>query len=280
MLRKLIYTLVLASTFAKAQHAPTAMVNTAMNSFIAQCGTRPAPFELYAMNNFVAVNIANGNWAELDRFWLFAQSVQGNSKISLINPTATQIIEVNSPTWTQYRGYYGNGTTSYLNTSFVPSIGGFKYVLNSADFGVYIYDHGTAASLGCEIGMSTTSGAVVSSLYSRYTDNNIYANINQNVGAFVSGSIADAVGFNSARRTASNAIAIWKNGVSQYTGTTASSSIPSLQGFYVGARDINGAADAFSDRKISIAYMGSSSIGNLSLYNSINLLAYQLGFHF
>jgi len=282
MLRKIIYTLLLLSTFAKAQHAPTAMVNTAMNSFISQCGTRLSAIELYAINNFVAVNIANGNWAVMDRAWIFAQSIQANSRISIKNPTSTAVTETNSPTWTQYQGYTGNGTTSYIVTNYSLVTGGNNFVLNSADFGVYVNSIGTAARNSVELGACTSGGAVSTSLYTRYSDDNMYALVNHNAGAFATGSISTALGLTSGRRTASNAVAIWKDGVSQYTNTTASSSVPAYD-LYVLARNVAGNSllvDNFSDRRVAFAYAGSSAIGTLNLYNSLNLIAHQLGFHF
>src|SRR3990167_3364982 len=79
----------------------------------------------------------DGNWRLLDRLWIFAQPLQELSRVSLVNPTSTQITEVNAPTWTANQGYTGNGVNMYLNTNFNPSTQGVNYVLNSGSLGAY-----------------------------------------------------------------------------------------------------------------------------------------------
>ena len=86
-------------------------------SWLAVLPSRPSAQVINAVNTFIRTCIADGNWQLLDRFWLFAQDIQANAVYSIVNPTSTACTQVNSPTWTQYQGYTGNGSNMYLNTN-------------------------------------------------------------------------------------------------------------------------------------------------------------------
>lgn len=244
--------------------------------WIQSCPNPVCATVILCVNQFILQCKNDDNWQYLDRFWLFAQCDQTNARVSIKNPTSTAITEVNSPTWTQFQGYDFNGTTQYLRTAFIPSLDGVNYTLNSASFGVYSrddYNGGFAWDIG---GYDAVNGSALSL---RDGANSSYAKINSVIVAIITaGGVTDSRGLFVSTRTASNAIAIFRNGSNIGTDTDASSALPATE-MYVGALNNNGVAANFSQRQISISFVASGLVNQLSFYNAIQTLAYQLKFN-
>lgn len=70
---------------------------------------------------------------------LVMSAISGSSNNGVLNWISTSYngSPVNSPTWTEYRGFTG-ASTKYLNTHYTPSTNGVNYTLNSASFFVYL----------------------------------------------------------------------------------------------------------------------------------------------
>lgn len=83
---------------------------------------------------------ANGVWAKLDVFYVFAQD--GGSSFATLNwknPAANQAALVSSPTFVSNGGFTGNGTSSYIDTNFNPATQGVQYTQNNASR--YFFTH-------------------------------------------------------------------------------------------------------------------------------------------
>ena len=89
---------------------------TAFNTQVLAAGGSLTPSELSALTLFETS--MGADMAEFDRLWIHGLSNQIAARTSFVNPTSTPLTEVNSPTWTAYQGYKGNGTTSYLNLNY------------------------------------------------------------------------------------------------------------------------------------------------------------------
>jgi hypothetical protein len=85
-----------------------------------------------ALQNQLVVDLKDaGVWSKLDTFAVFA--TDGDSDFALIDwKRLTQYTAVNSPTFTSNGGFTGNGTSSYIDTNYNPSIGTNNYILNDA----------------------------------------------------------------------------------------------------------------------------------------------------
>lgn len=91
-------------------------------------------------NTLLASMKADGVWAKLDVFYVFAQD--GGSAFATLNwknPNANQSTLVSSPTFVSNGGFTGNGTSSYIDTNFNPSTQGVNYTLNNASR--YFFTH-------------------------------------------------------------------------------------------------------------------------------------------
>lgn len=246
------------------------------NAWLSVLTTRPSPLIVNAVNTFIKTSKSDGNWQLLDRFWLFGQDIQANARVSIVNPTSTQITEVASPTFTANQGYDFNGTTQYLRTAFIPSSNGVNYTLNSASFGVYSRENYNG-SFGWDMGAyNATDGAALSL---RDGTNSAYAKINSVVAALITvGGVTDSRGLFVALRTASNAIAIARNGSNIGTDTDVSSALPTTE-MYIGSLNNNGVAAAFMQRQISIAFTASGTLNQGTFYTAVQSLATSIGFN-
>jgi hypothetical protein len=232
--------------------------------------------EINAINQFIGQCKQDGNWQLIDCFWLFAQSNQANSRLCIKRPSATACTEVNSPSWTAYRGFTGNGTTSYLNSNYNETTNGVNFTQNSASIFVYSRTNENAATTA-EIGHSDATNKTF--LVCRSTANQISIPINMSGGA---GSPAlsntDGSGLFQLSRTASNLSTCYRNGTSLGTSAQVSNGIVN-NNMYICADNLNGAAALFSVKQIAIAGVGGGNIDAVKFNNAIQTLAVQLAFN-
>jgi hypothetical protein len=114
--------------------------------------TLPSAGQQTLQNQLVVDLKAAGVWSKLDTFAVFA--TDGNSDFALIDwIRLSQYTAVNSPTFTTNDGFTGNGTSSYIDTNFNPTIGTNNFTLNNACIGgVKNIKTGNAAYfLGCSV---------------------------------------------------------------------------------------------------------------------------------
>lgn len=240
-------------------------------AWLAVLPSRPSQKTITAVNNFIRTCKADGNWTLLDRFWLYAQDKQVNVVYSIVNPTSTPCTEVNSPTWTQYQGYTGNGTNMYLNTNYIPSTNGVQYTLNSSSCGVYSRTNSSIAAY--DIG--ATNGTNATAMACKWSDNLAYFSINANTS--VSVGVTNSLGLFSSSRVSATSLIGYQNGSNIVSGSPASVSVPTVSCFVL-ARNVSGVASNFSSRQISIAFVGGGGIDQLKFYNAVQTLKSQIGF--
>jgi hypothetical protein len=136
----------------------------------------------------------------------------------------------------------------------VPSTAGGAWVLDSAHYGVYCLTAGAGAFV--DFGGRTSTSSQTGTINLRNASNQTVWGVNQG-GLLTSSSTTDATGHWVARRTLSNAIALWRNGASAFTGTNASTSLVAYQ-LYALAANTAGTAGAFSTRQLAAVHWGQS----------------------
>ena len=88
-----------------------------------------------------------GVWDKLDTFANFATN--GSSQFALIDwKRLIQYQAVSNPTFTTNEGFTGNGTSSYIDTNFIPSTNGVNYKLNDEEINKCF-----CTCNGCQCGM-------------------------------------------------------------------------------------------------------------------------------
>ena len=89
--------------------------------------------------NQLLIDLKNaGVWNKLDTFANFA--TDGSTQFALIDwKRLVQYNASTSPTFTENEGFTGNGTSSYIDTNFNPTIGSNNYLQNNASRYLYMY---------------------------------------------------------------------------------------------------------------------------------------------
>lgn len=107
--------------------------------------TLPSASVQAKQNTLLTSMKADGVWAKLDVFYVFAQD--GGSAFATLNwknPNANQSTLVSSPTFVSNGGFTGNGTSSYIDTNFNPATQGVQYTQNNASR--YFFTHAISGS--------------------------------------------------------------------------------------------------------------------------------------
>lgn len=225
--------------------------------------------DIKGIGNIGSVN----NFAELDRLWVLASQDQQGARISLKNPSSTAMTEVNSPTWTQYRGYAGDAVSKRIVTNFTPSTDGVKFTQTSAS--MFVYSRTNTAATVSEIG--AISGTNKSFLVARNTSNVASYPLNYNTG-LGSPTVAntDSSGLFSININ-SGTLGIYRAGSLLTSTSVTSQPLNNIPFWLLGIND--GASGLlFSARQISVAGFGSGNVDNAKLQSAINALKTSLGF--
>jgi hypothetical protein len=212
-----------------------------------------------------AVTAAGGTYsgttlAALSTFIKAAKAHSYWTKITVFNPIAgnqltAALIQYASGSWasatnhnfvsgdyTEATGLTGNGSTKYIDTGLVPAT---SLTLNSTHLAVYNRSSNAAASAGLHIGADDATRSL--RLYAPFTDGTSYCDMyDAGPGRVSSAALPSAYGFVIGSRTASNAIAIYRNGSSLATSSASQTSgLPIGQSIYVFARNNNGTPGQF-----------------------------------
>jgi hypothetical protein len=180
-----------------------------------------------------------GIWSKLDTFAVFA--TDGDSDFALIDwIRLSDYTAVNSPTFTTNEGFTGNGTSSYLDLNYDPTIDGVNFTIDDAAWGQYVF---TLNSSNYSFG-STAFG-------NRFSLIEGNQRINTNVNG--SGHSATTTGFNGMQRISSSISNSLLNDGSISSDVTASPSQLDSQSFYV-----NRWRTSYANAKVSIQFVSSA----------------------
>ena len=238
--------------------------------------TVPSAFYLNTLNRYIVTNRAN--LLLRDRFYIFAQQsgCQQAATISLINPTSTPLVEVNSPTWTANQGYTGNGTSMYLNTKYNPSTHAVKLAQNNANMDLYTRNTIVAGLKFVAGGIAGSSSIVLALNYTGFgklwAANAAGQSINANSTTF--GLYSDT----RAAASGASATILYRNGSSLATDTTASTALVNAE-MFVMAFSNSGTPSNYDTNQYSRWSIGASIGMNYTLdYTSWQMFANTIGF--
>jgi hypothetical protein len=224
-----------------------------LNYATAQGYTLPSSSQQLLQEQLLKDLKSGGIWSKLDTFAVFA--TDGNSDFALIDwKRLSQYTAVNSPTFTTNGGFTGNGTSSYIDTNFNPSVGTNKYLLNNAGRFFWV-DNRTGTTWE-----GTSTGATNNSV----NQDSASIRINQgtaNLNSIVSFAVDE---FHAINRTSSTNVEIFTN-TTQSSRTATSTSIANVNQFVLrGGNTYNGS-------RFKMYAMGQSLVSeNTSFYNAVN----------
>ena len=212
---------------------------------------------LNALNTFEAGLIANSLTGKFNALYPFVGGTNTKHSFNFINTGLYPLSFLGG--WTHASTGALPAFNGYANTGILPST---VLALNDAHLGVYLRTNNNA---GVDIG--SASATLITNLGARI-GGNFLGFINQTLTPLVAN--AASTGHYISSRTASNLNTSYKNGSSILASTAVSTGRPSLS-IYLGARNLNGVADLFTQRELAMASIGSGlTAGEIStLYTLI-----------
>ena len=215
--------------------------------------TKPSASIATAQNTMVTAIVNSGAWAKLDLFYMFAQTTNGGSEAlkNWINPGTFDATLTNAPAFVALEGFTPNGSTSYIDTNYNLSSDGTNFVQNSSSLGVYIRDT-VADALKALAGGLDVSPNTYTQIIPNYSGNWTAA-INDATNLSTANSSNEA-GMYAIFRDNVNDVRSFKN-FNIKSGSIASVGVPN-EDLYIGCRNNNGSANAFSTYQMSWAFCG------------------------
>ncbi len=204
-----------------------------------------------AINQLVLDLKGYGVWTKMKAVYPFVGGTASTHKFNLKNPLDTNAAFrlVFNGGWTHSStGVTPNGTNAYANTFLIPSL-----LLNLNSKSYSIYSRTDSNGLFHDIGTHGSSSNDYDTFFTRYL-NEFYGTISS-IADYTKFSNLDSLGFYSSSRTASNAIEIYKNGVSKITQSKASGA-NSNAAIYISAFNNNGGLQQYSNRNLAFASIG------------------------
>ena len=182
-------------------------LDTSTAAVVNAASIRPSTQRQVDMDNLVRDLKAASIWNSLDLFYVLANET---SQLALLNwkaPSTFAGTATNAPTFTQDRGYTGNGSNAFIATGWNFSINGVKYTQNSAMLGGWNL---TAPPNNVALlGSSVNAANVVVPRGGSGTQFRLRVN---NTAPIETGNVSDASGLSVAVRTDASTIASYKNG--------------------------------------------------------------------
>lgn len=163
---------------------------------------------------------------------------------------------VNTPTYTQFRGYTGNGTTSYINSGYSPSTMGVALQLNDCHISAYVRNTRTS---GNEVAGGVYDGSAAFNINALYGGNEGAA-LCDLTGVGASPSVIQAQGFSYGHRANVTDQGLYRNGAQTGFAVVSSISIPTGNAF-ICARNEIGSPSIFSADEIAMFSMGAGLPG-------------------
>lgn len=243
--------------------------------WLAQLTPRPTYAYAVAVDTLIKGLISNGIWYQLDALWCFACETQQHARINIVNPTQNTITEVLSPTWKAFTGYTTNGSSSYLNTNYDATTTGSKFTLNSASLGIYIHTVSTIVSPnGVSMGILNAANTAQSII--EVTPSLAATEINSLINTIWTQS--SQPGFYSTSESAGTLTLYYKS-VNENAVANTVVAVPAGP-MYIGCRNFVAVGpQLYSNGTWSLAYAGSGSINQTTLYTLFQAFATTVGFN-
>jgi len=229
-----------------------------LNYATTQGFTLPSASQQELQNQLLVDLKAAGVWSKLDTFGVFA--TDGNSDFALIDwKRLSQYTAINSPTFSSNGGFTGNGTSSYVDTNFNPSIGTNQFTLNNASRIFWVDNRGVGATA-----FDGTTGTSQNS-----SRNGSTGTITLNSGNTAATGIVNfnVDGWHSIHRVSSLSLNV-------YLGSNATPQIAALNstGIFNSNQFILRLGTNYGNHRLRIYGMGSdfSSVQNTAFFNAIN----------
>lgn len=200
-------------------------------------------------NEMVCGWVSTGVWVGRDVIYIYAAHAAVDSFLNWKNPALFIATPNNAPTFTQFEGYRGNGSTMFIDWGWDPTADGVNYLQNTCNFGCYIRDNDNDSDydMGCE------TGAIRSRIDVRAFGGSADGFINAGSGFSVV--VPDSRGMFTVNRTGAAAYDVYRNKIVIVSDTDAATGIPNQNMYSLAAND-DGVATQHSDRQMAMCFAG------------------------
>ena len=169
------------------------------------------------------------------------------------NPGSFDATLINAPAFVSLEGFTGNGTSSYINTGWVPSTDGVNYTKDDAGFEIYIRTNVDEARYD----LGVKGGANWLAIEARASDV-AYLRMNDDTWSFDANT--DSRGFFIGNRTASNVLKLYKNDIEIVAGVGVTTNLPGRP-VYILCLNSDGVATGFGTKQVACVSFGASLSG-------------------
>jgi hypothetical protein len=207
-------------------------------------------------NNLVLALKASGIWSKLDVLYIFANN--GGTEFARLNwknPNVNLATLINPLTFTTNQGFNGNGTSSYINTNYIPSTVGNNYQLNDCSFGYWAFSGLQTGATRVNIGTrnSTSSGLT----YPVGTgESSLFVNTNTTTNSALSASSTN-LGLRHFNRASSSGSRYYNSTGLVGSNTSVSFDVSNFP-FFVSALNTANNSTLYTTTRFSIMFAGSS----------------------
>ncbi len=193
-------------------------------------------------------------WAKLDALWVHAAHDPQAGHLNWLGDIYN-CIPVNNPVFTADRGYVGDGSSSYLNTQFNPSMAvSPKYTQDSGSVG--IRSNTENVGTGSLAGFYDTVLQRGTTINPRIDNTNSVASYRLNAGSTgantPNGAAPSSIGMFIANRTSPAGVSGFRNGVKLVAGTQQPSTLPANGSIRLGSVH----ASSYRACQFSMAFIG------------------------
>lgn len=214
-----------------------------------------------------------GVWTLMDALWMFAAADSQAATINWVNPGGTAATPTTSPTFTADRGFNGDGSTSYVNTNFIPSAG-TNFTQNNAHFSNW--DLTNRAADTTQSGVAQTGNGTIS-ITPFFTGSLFVSRLNDSAGNTVAS--AGSNGHSLVSKTTGTTRNNFRNGASLGSSTSAVSATRASIAIFIGGTNTNGTLTAGTTDQYAMASVGAGLTGTqiTNFYNALQTYLHALG---
>ena len=240
---------------------------TAWESAVVTAGGLVSSGRKIVVNDLIAGLKSDGVWTKLDRLWLFAAENSQSALIDLKENDASTA--VSSPTFTTDRGYNGNASSSYIDTTYNPSTDGVNYTQDSASGGVWDLTAPSAGNDAYLVGAHNGGAVSIGIIPCLYYNGVFYVAVN-GAASTIAALGGSAPGFFAVNRSTSTAIQLYRNGSLDNSATDTSAAVPSYN-IFVGALNYINTPASFSSDQAAACFFGGhlTATEHGNLYNRL-----------
>lgn len=210
----------------------------------------------------------DGSWSTIDDVILHPLDTQAGARIWI--KSRTVLTEHNSPTWAQFVGYTGDGSSTFLDYGINPSTL-TNYKQNSGHIGTYMSVVDSRNAFHNYVGLRNSTANDGPNL-GRDNANRWWGAVNANNTTALSGGSSSTTGYGSSERTSSSTVNLYVNSDSVTATTSASTSqaIENANLYGLGQNQTGTGAVNFTNGTLCATLIGASGLQALGVRSRVN----------